>query len=98
MTRENFRETSMNPCIVKWATASLKLQLHLALAIIGVCTCSICAHAEATADFFAGRTITIMVGFGPGGGYDIYARALARYFGGHVPGRPNVIVQNVPGA
>jgi tripartite-type tricarboxylate transporter receptor subunit TctC len=39
-----------------------------------------------------------MVGFGPGGGYDVYARALARHFGAHVPGHPNVVVQNVPGA
>jgi tripartite-type tricarboxylate transporter receptor subunit TctC len=39
-----------------------------------------------------------MVGFGPGGGYDVYARAIARHFGAHVPGHPAVVVQNVPGA
>jgi hypothetical protein len=39
-----------------------------------------------------------MVGFGPGGGYDVYARALARHFGAHLPGHPTVVVQNAPGA
>lgn len=48
--------------------------------------------------FFAGKTVTILVGFSPGGGYDHYARVLARHIGGHIPGKPNVIVQNMPGA
>lgn len=56
------------------------------------------AHAESVAEFYTGRTIRIMVGFGPGGGYDVYARTLARHFGEHMPGRPNVVVQNMPGA
>jgi hypothetical protein len=50
------------------------------------------------ADFYAGRTINVMVGFGPGGGYDFYARVLARHLGAHVPGHPTVVVQNLPGA
>jgi tripartite-type tricarboxylate transporter receptor subunit TctC len=49
-------------------------------------------------NFYAGKTVTIIVGFSPGGGYDLYARAVARHFGGHIPGKPNVIVQNMPGA
>ncbi len=56
------------------------------------------AVAQETAPFFAGKTITIAVGSPPGGGYDIAARAVAHHFGKHVPGRPTVIVQNVPGA
>ena len=39
-----------------------------------------------------------MVGYGPGGGYDLYARLVARHFGNHMPGSPSVIVQNMPGA
>lgn len=50
------------------------------------------------ANFYAGKTITFVVGFTAGGGYDIYARTLARHFGNHVPGKPTVIVQNMPGA
>jgi tripartite-type tricarboxylate transporter receptor subunit TctC len=56
------------------------------------------AHADAVADFYKGRQVNLIVGFGPGGGYDIYARLLARHFGRFIPGNPNVVVQNMPGA
>jgi tripartite-type tricarboxylate transporter receptor subunit TctC len=49
-------------------------------------------------DFFKGRTITLVVGYSAGGGYDQYARALARHLGGAIPGNPAVLVQNLPGA
>jgi tripartite-type tricarboxylate transporter receptor subunit TctC len=54
--------------------------------------------ARAQDNFYAGKTVTIVVGYSAGGGYDIYARALARHYGRHIPGNPNVIVQNMPGA
>jgi tripartite-type tricarboxylate transporter receptor subunit TctC len=47
---------------------------------------------------YAGKTINIIVGFGPGGGYDLYARLLSRYLGAHLPGTPKVVVQNLEGA
>ena len=50
------------------------------------------------ADYFAGKTIDLIVGAPPGGGYDIYARAVARHFGRHIPGQPTVVVKNMPGA
>ncbi len=50
------------------------------------------------APFYAGKTINIVVGFGPGGGYDLYARLLSRFLGNHIPGKPSVIVQNMEGA
>jgi len=57
------------------------------------------AHAQnAVTDFFRGRQITIAVGSSAGGGYDAYARLLARHFGEHIPGNPEVVVQNMPGA
>jgi tripartite-type tricarboxylate transporter receptor subunit TctC len=52
----------------------------------------------AAQDTFAGKTVTISVGFGPGGGYDLYARVLARHLGRHLPGHPTVVVANMPGA
>src|SRR5215467_11050932 len=55
------------------------------------------ARADAVADFYKNKQINLIVGYGPGGGYDIYARLLARHFGRFVPGNPNVIVQNMPG-
>jgi tripartite-type tricarboxylate transporter receptor subunit TctC len=54
--------------------------------------------AAAQTDFYKNKTITIVVGYSPGGGYDQYARLLARRFGAHVPGNPTVLVQNLPGA
>jgi tripartite-type tricarboxylate transporter receptor subunit TctC len=56
------------------------------------------AKSDSIADFYSTHPITILVGFGPGGGYDTYARTIARHFGDHMPGHPNVVVQNVPGA
>jgi tripartite-type tricarboxylate transporter receptor subunit TctC len=55
------------------------------------------ALADPVSDFYTGRVITISVGLAPGGGYDAYARLLSRHFSKHMPGRPTVIVQNVPG-
>ena len=51
-----------------------------------------------SAPFFQGKTIRIIVGFTPGGLYDQYARILARHMPKHIPGNPNIIVQNMPGA
>ncbi len=56
------------------------------------------ARADEVADFYRGRQITLIVGYGPGGGYDLYARVVARHLGRFVPGEPAVVVQNMPGA
>lgn len=56
------------------------------------------AKADAVADFYKDKQVIIQVGFGAGGGYDTTARILARHLGKHLPGIPNVIVQNKPGA
>ncbi len=55
------------------------------------------AHADPVAEFYAGKTITLTVGFTPGGGYDLYARLAAQFLGRHIPGKPNVVVSNMPG-
>jgi tripartite-type tricarboxylate transporter receptor subunit TctC len=67
--------------------------------------CAIClaaaprsARAQGVADFYRGRTVTVVIGFSVGGGYDLYARLLARHLGRHIPGEPNVIPQNREGA
>ena len=49
-------------------------------------------------DFYSGKTINLIVGYSAGGGYDQYARLLARHFGRYIPGHPNIVVQNMPGA
>src|SRR4051812_45321311 len=54
--------------------------------------------AAAPQDFYKGRTVQLVVGFTAGGGYDLYARVLARHMGKHIPGNPAVVPQNMPGA
>src|SRR6185503_18937267 len=56
------------------------------------------AKADAVSDFYRGKTVTLVVGYGPGGGYDVYARLVGRHLGRHIPGNPTVVVQNMPGA
>lgn len=63
-----------------------------------VCGMVVPAAAQPAGDFYKGKTISIVVGFSPGGGYDTYARLLSRHIGPNIPGQPNVIVQNMPGA
>ncbi|HEY3641526.1 MAG TPA: hypothetical protein VGL31_10540 [Xanthobacteraceae bacterium] len=61
--------------------------------------CATPRHAVAAEDeFFKGKTVTLVVGYSAGGGYDQYARTLARHFGSAIPGNPSVVVQNMPGA
>jgi tripartite-type tricarboxylate transporter receptor subunit TctC len=55
-------------------------------------------HGAAADEFFKGKTVTLVVGYSVGGGYDQYARALARHLGSAIPGNPSVLVQNLPGA
>jgi tripartite-type tricarboxylate transporter receptor subunit TctC len=76
----------------------LRHALVSTMAAFAACALVLPADADPVSDFYTGRTISVLVGFGPGGGYDIYARTLARHFGDHMPGHPNVVVQNTPGA
>lgn len=63
-----------------------------------VCFVFIAPTAVAAEPFYKDKTITLVIGFSPGGGYDSYARAVARHIPAHIEGRPDVIVQNMPGA
>jgi tripartite-type tricarboxylate transporter receptor subunit TctC len=56
------------------------------------------AHAQSPADFYKSRTVDLYVGYSVGGGYDLYARVLARHIGRHLPGNPTVVVKNMEGA
>lgn len=55
------------------------------------------AQAQSEAGFFAGKTVSVIIGFGPGGGYDLSARVLSRHMGKHLPGKPQIIARNMPG-
>jgi tripartite-type tricarboxylate transporter receptor subunit TctC len=52
----------------------------------------------AEANFFQGKTVRIVVGTSPGGGFDVYSRALARHMGNYIPGNPTFLVENISGA
>ena len=60
--------------------------------------CLLAADAQAQTPFYQKKTITILVGYLPGDGYDVWARLLAAHIARHIPGNPSIIVQNMPGA
>jgi tripartite-type tricarboxylate transporter receptor subunit TctC/quercetin dioxygenase-like cupin family protein len=74
---------------VRWRVLLLSLSLLPLLAP---------ARGNTAANFYAGRQVDLIVGSGPGGGYDTYARLLAHHLAGYLPGHPGVVVQNMPGA
>jgi tripartite-type tricarboxylate transporter receptor subunit TctC len=75
----------------------MKLFFHLA----GVGTAMLAAlapgAADPVADFYKGKTISLYVGFPPGGGYDLYARVVAPHFSRHIPGNPAIVIKNMLG-
>ena len=56
------------------------------------------ARADAVADFYHGREVRLIISSSVGGGYDTYARAVAKYLGAHIPGNPTIVPQNMPAA
>jgi len=68
------------------------------VAALGLLSTIYAAAPQAADNFFAGKQIRIIVGTGAGGGYDTYARLVARHLGKHVPGNPTFVVENMPGA
>lgn len=71
----------------------------LCLALVaGLATLTAQAHANPAEDFYKRKQVQVIVGYGPGGGYDVYARLMARHMGKYIPGQPLLSVQNMPGA
>jgi tripartite-type tricarboxylate transporter receptor subunit TctC len=68
---------------------------HALLTVATMLSAMSAAAAQTSAEF---KTLTMVVGSSPGGGYDVYARMLARHIGRHLAGQPSIIVQNMPGA
>jgi len=56
------------------------------------------AQAQSSDDFYRGKTIRMIIGYGPGGGYDLYGRVAAEFLGQFIPGNPTIVPQNMPGA
>lgn len=68
------------------------------LLVAGMGLANPAAAQSSAGDFYKGRQLTIIVGFPPGGGYDVYARVLSRHIQRHLAGSPTIVVQNMPGA
>ncbi len=68
-------------------------------AIVGTLMMFPCTQSfgQAAEPFYKGKTVEIIIGYTPGGGYDTYGRAVARHIGKHIPGNPNVVPRNMPG-
>ncbi len=66
----------------------------LALTALAATPCA----AQSAAEFYKGRTISILMGTGPGGSYDLYGRTIAEHLARHIPGNPTIIVEHMPGA
>src|SRR5689334_22971698 len=94
MRRRSWRINSvsdMNSCWSRTVPRPL-IRALLALTLFGV------AFPAVAQDFYRGKTINLIVGNAAGGGYDLYARLLARYMGRYIPGEPSFVVRNMPGA
>lgn len=65
-------------------------------ALANLTTCIVAVHAQEP--FYKGKTIRLIVGLAPGGGYDLYSRVIARQMGKHIPGNPTIVVENMTGA
>ena len=72
--------------------------LAAALFVSALLCLALAANAQSVAEFYTGKTVTISVGYSPGGSYDYYPRVFARHLGKYIPGHPTVVVQNMPGA
>src|SRR6478735_2996922 len=68
------------------------------IALLVFATLAMLAAPARAEDFYRGKTLTLVVGYSAGGGYDINARLMARHLGAHIPGTPTVVVVNMPGA
>ena len=69
-----------------------------AAAIVSIAACMGAAYAQTPEEFYKGKTVKLIVSAAPGGGADLYARAFIKYFSKHLPGKPNVVISNLPGA
>lgn len=80
-----------------WKSSAALSLAALSLAA-GISLMSDRVTAQTPEAFYRGKTVSMIIGYSPGGGYDIYARALARHMGRNIPGNPSVVAQNMPGA
>ena len=77
---------------------SVTMRAGVSIAVVAAALTPAPASADSVADFFRGKVVTLYVGYSVGGGYDLYARTLSRHMGRNIPGNPQFVVKNRPGA
>lgn len=76
----------------------VRTNVAVALAVACLVAATPASAQQSVEDFYRGKTLRFLVGYGPGTGYDVYMRVVQRHLGKHVPGKPNVVPENMPGA
>ena len=71
--------------------------ISAALALAALLAVTPAPRAQSVADFYRGKTMKVIIGYGPGGGYDLYGRLAAEFLGRHIPGNPTIVPENMPG-
>jgi tripartite-type tricarboxylate transporter receptor subunit TctC len=71
--------------------------VQAAAALAALLAAASAASGDPVADFYRGKTVRVIIGYGPGGGYDIYGRLAAEFLGRHLPGNPTIVPVNMPG-
>src|SRR3954452_14861695 len=74
----------------------MKIKKIILASVFALCTQA--AFAQTPAEFYKGRQVTLLIGGGAGGGYDVYFRTFGRYLTKHIPGNPNIVPKNLPAA
>jgi tripartite-type tricarboxylate transporter receptor subunit TctC len=75
----------------------IKMKKIASATFIALAGLSTSAFAQAPADFYKGKNVDMVIGFSVGGGYDVYARTVARFMGEHIPGKPRIVPKNMTG-
>ena len=75
-----------------------RMTARIATIIVTAAALAAPAHAQSPAAFYQGKSLDMAIGYSAGGGYDLYARLLARHLGSHIPGQPSVVPRNMEGA
>lgn len=98
MIRDNENETmTMMRANIRYGRGNLRSVAVATAALLSGWIVVPAQAQDAAADYYKGRVLRIVVGFGPGGGYDLYARLLAKYLPRHLSGNPTVVVENMEG-
>ena len=82
----------------KRSEQSIARKFNVLFAAIAALSLAPSAARAAEQEYFKGKTVRFVVGYAAGGGFDVYARTIARHLGKHLPGNPTVIVENMTGA